>query len=104
MSKLLDIVKPGVLTGDDVQKVFAYAKANRFAIPAMNCVGSDSVNAALEAAARVRAPVIIQFSNGGAAFYAGKGIKPVSGARPNVLGAIAGARHVHTLAGSMVCR
>ena len=98
MSKLLDIVKPGVLTGDDVQKVFAYAKANRFAIPAMNCVGSDSVNAALEAAARVRAPVIIQFSNGGAAFYAGKGIKPVSGARPDVLGAIAGARHVHTLA------
>ena len=98
MSKLLDIVKPGVLTGDDVQKVFAYAKANRFAIPAMNCVGSDSVNAALEAAARVRAPVIIQFSNGGAAFYAGKGIKPVSGARPDVLGAIAGARHMHTLA------
>lgn len=98
MSKLLDIVKPGVLTGDDVQKVFAYAKANRFAIPAMNCVGSDSVNAALEAAARVRAPVIIQFSNGGAAFYAGKGIKPVSGARPDVLGAIAGAKHVHTLA------
>ena len=98
MSKLLDIVKPGVLTGDDVQKVFAYAKANRFAIPAMNCVGSDSVNAALEAAARVRAPVIIQFSNGGAAFYAGKGIKPVSGARPDVLGAIAGAKHAHTLA------
>lgn len=98
MSKLLDIVKPGVVTGDDVQKVFAYAKANNFAIPAMNCVGSDSVNAALEAAAKVRAPVIIQFSNGGASFYAGKGIKPVSGARPDVLGAIAGAKHVHTLA------
>lgn len=98
MSKLLDIVKPGVLTGDEVQKVFAYAKAHHFAIPAMNCVGSDSVNAALEAAARVRAPVIIQFSNGGAAFYAGKGIKPASGARPDVLGAIAGAKHVHALA------
>lgn len=98
MSKLLDIVQPGVVTGDDVQKVFAFAKAKGFAIPAMNCVGSDSVNAALEAAAKVRAPVIVQFSNGGAAFYAGKGIQPTSGARPDVLGAIAGAKHVHTLA------
>lgn len=98
MAKLLDIVKPGVLTGDDVQKVFAYAKANNFAIPAVNCVGTDSVNAVLETAARVKAPVIIQFSNGGAAFYAGKGIKPASGIRPDVLGAIAAAKHVHTLA------
>ena len=98
MAKLLDIVKPGVVTGEDVQKIFAYAKANNFAIPAVNCVGSDSVNAVLETAARVKAPVIIQFSNGGAAFYAGKGIKPASGARPDVLGAIAGAKHVHTLA------
>ena len=100
MAKLLDIVKPGVVTGEDVQKIFAYAKANNFAIPAVNCVGSDSVNAVLETAARVKAPVIIQFSNGGAAFYAGKGIKPTSGARPDVLGAIAGAKHVHTLARS----
>jgi fructose-bisphosphate aldolase class II len=98
MAKLLDIVKPGVVTGEDVQKIFAYAKANNFAIPAVNCVGSDSVNAVLETASRVKAPVIIQFSNGGAAFYAGKGIKPASGARPDVLGAIAGAKHVHTLA------
>ena len=98
MAKLLDIVKPGVVTGEDVQKIFAYAKANNFAIPAVNCVGSDSVNTVLETAARVKAPVIIQFSNGGAAFYAGKGIKPTSGARPDVLGAIAGAKHVHTLA------
>ncbi|MDU3901255.1 MAG: class II fructose-bisphosphate aldolase, partial [Haemophilus haemolyticus] len=98
MAKLLDIVKPGVVTGEDVQKIFAYAKEHNFAIPAVNCVGSDSVNAVLETAARVKAPVIIQFSNGGAAFYAGKGIKPASGARPDVLGAIAGAKHVHTLA------
>ena len=61
MAKLLDIVKPGVVTGEDVQKIFAYAKANNFAIPAVNCVGSDSVNAVLETAARVKAPVIIQF-------------------------------------------
>ena len=98
MAKLLDIVKPGVVTGEDVQKIFAYAKEHNFAIPAVNCVGSDSVNTVLETAARVKAPVIIQFSNGGAAFYAGKGIKPASGARPDVLGAIAGAKHVHTLA------
>lgn len=98
MTKLLDIVKPGIVTGDDMQKIFAYAKENNFAIPAMNCVGSDSVNAALETAARIKTPVIIQFSNGGAAFYAGKGIKPTSGARADVLGAIAGAKHIHTLA------
>ncbi|TDQ56518.1 fructose-bisphosphate aldolase [Mesocricetibacter intestinalis] len=98
MAKLLDIVQPGVLTGDDVQKVFAYAKEQGFAIPAVNCVGTDSVNAVLETAARVKAPVIVQFSNGGAAFYAGKGLKPASGVRADVLGAIAGAKHVHTLA------
>lgn len=98
MAKLLDIVKPGVLTGDEVQKVFAYAKEHNFAIPAVNCVGSDSVNAVLETAARVNSPVIIQFSNGGATFYAGKGLKPKSGIRPDVLGAIAGAKQVHTLA------
>lgn len=99
MAKLLDIVKPGVLTGDDVQKVFAYAKEHNFAIPAVNCVGSDSVNAVLETAARVNSPVIIQFSNGGASFYAGKGLKnPKSGIRADVLGAIAGAKQVHTLA------
>ena len=64
MSKVFDFVKPGVITGDDVQKVFAVAKERGFAIPAVNCVGSDSINAALETAARVKAPIIIQFSNG----------------------------------------
>ncbi|SUO97250.1 class II fructose-bisphosphate aldolase [Suttonella ornithocola] len=98
MPSILDIVKPGVATGDDVQKIYAYAKEHGFAIPAMNCVGSDSVNAALETAARLKAPIIIQFSNGGSAFYAGKGIKPTNGTRPDVLGAIAGAKHVHALA------
>lgn len=98
MSKVFDVVEPGVVTGDGVQKIFALARENRFALPAMNCIGSDSVNVALETAARVRAPVIIQFSNGGASFYAGKGIRPTSGQRPDVLGGIAGARHVHALA------
>ena len=61
MTKILNIVKPGVVTGDDVQKIFAIAKEKQFAIPAVNCVGSDSVNAALETAVRVKAPIIIQF-------------------------------------------
>ncbi|MBE2897619.1 class II fructose-bisphosphate aldolase [Pasteurellaceae bacterium 20609_3] len=98
MSKIFDFVKPGVLTGDDVQKVFKVAKENNFALPAVNCVGSDSINAVLETAARVKAPVIVQFSNGGAAFYAGKGIKLPEGQRADVLGAIAGAKHVHQMA------
>lgn len=98
MTKIFDFVKPGVVTGDDVQKIFQVAKENKFAIPAVNCVGSDSVNAVLETAARVKAPVIVQFSNGGAGFYAGKGIKVAEGQRADILGAIAGAKHVHAMA------
>jgi fructose-bisphosphate aldolase class II len=93
-TKILDAVKPGVLHGDDVARVFQIAKENKFALPAVNVVGSDSVNGVLEAAAAVGAPVIIQFSNGGAAFTAGKGC-PANGA---VLGAISGAQHVHMMA------
>lgn len=97
MSKIFDFVKPGVITGDDVQKVFEVAKANKFALPAVNCVGTDSVNAVLEAAAKVKAPVIVQFSNGGAAFIAGKGMK-LEGQKAAIIGAISGAKHVHAVA------
>ncbi len=97
MSKILDFVKPGVITGDDVQKVFEIAKANQFALPAVNCVGTDSINAVLEAAAKVRAPVIVQFSNGGAQFIAGKGLK-LEGQQAAIIGAISGAKHVHAVA------
>jgi fructose-bisphosphate aldolase class II len=93
--KISDYVKPGVATGDDVQKIFEIAKANKFALPAVNVVGTDSINAVLEAAAKVNSPVIIQFSNGGASFYAGKGLKSNDAA---ILGAISGAKHVHTMA------
>ena len=65
MTTLNELVPAGVITGDDVQKVFAYAKAHGFAIPAVNCTGTDTVNAALETAREMDAPVIIQFSNGG---------------------------------------
>lgn len=98
MSKIFDFVKPGVITGDDVQKVFAIAKENNFALPAVNCVGTDSINAVLEAAAKVRAPVIVQFSNGGAAFIAGKGVKTDVPQGAAILGAISGALHVHHMA------
>ncbi|QDS03789.1 class II fructose-bisphosphate aldolase [Campylobacter fetus] len=90
---VLDIVKAGVLSGDDITKLYAYAKQEGFAIPAVNVVGSNSVNAVLEAAKRANSPVIIQFSNGGAGFFAGK-----SCPKPDILGAIVGAKHVHLLA------
>ena len=93
-TKILDVVKPGVLFGDDVAKVFQIAKENKFALPAVNVVGTDSINACLEAAATVGSPIIIQFSNGGATFTAGKGC-PTDAA---VLGAISGAQHVHMMA------
>jgi fructose-bisphosphate aldolase class II len=99
MSKIFDAVKPGVLSGDDVQKVFEIAKENKFALPAVNCVNTDSVNAVLEAAAKVKAPVVVQFSNGGATFFAGKGLK-MDGQDAQILGGIVGAKYVHAVAES----
>jgi len=75
MGKILDVVKPGVVTGADLQFILKVAKDNGFAIPAVNVVGSSTVNAVMEAAKVANAPVMIQFSNGGAAFNAGKGLK-----------------------------
>ena len=93
--KVLDVVGAGVVTGDDLQKLFQVAKEEEFALPAVNVVGTNSINAVLEAAKEANSPVIIQFSNGGASFYAGKALDSKKGA---VLGAISGAKHVHTLA------
>jgi len=97
MGKIAENVKPGVVTGSDLQFIFEVAKENQFAIPAVNVVGSSSVNAIMEAAAQVNAPVMIQFSNGGAVFNAGKGLK-LEGHQAGILGAVAGAKHIHTLA------
>ncbi len=94
-TKILDAVKPGVVTGEDLQKIFEIARENDFAIPAVNVVGTDSVNAALEAAAKAGSPIIIQFSNGGGAFYGGKSLASDKAA---ILGTISGALHVHTMA------
>ncbi len=97
MAGVLDIVKPGVLFGDDVRKVYQYAKENEFALPAVNVVGTDSINAVLEAARDVNSPVIIQFSNGGASYYAGKGLSNEN-ERAAIVGAVSGAIHVHMMA------
>ncbi len=95
--KMLDIVKPGVVTGDDVQKIFAFCKQNKTALPAVNVINTDSINAALEAAAKAKSALIIQFSNGGAAFFTGKGLT-LDGQQNAILGAISGAHHVHLMA------
>ena len=87
----------GVLTGTQVSDVWAHAKAHRYALPAVNVIGSNSINSVLETAKAVDAPVIIQFSNGGAKFNAGKSLS-LNNQQSAVLGAIAGAHHVHTMA------
>jgi len=87
----------GVATGSLVTDIFQYAKENKFALPAVNVIGSSNINATMETAAKMNAPVIIQFSNGGAAFNAGKGLK-LDNQEAAVLGAVAGAKHIHTLA------
>src|SRR5690554_4320075 len=90
-------IKPGVATGKEVQEIFNYAKQKGFALPAVNVVGSSSINGVLETAAKLKAPVIIQFSNGGAAFNAGKGLSNEN-QKAAIAGAVAGAKHIHTLA------
>ena len=97
LQKISDVVKPGVVTGEDVQKLFAVCKANSCALPAVNVINTNSINAVLEAAAKAKSAVIIQFSNGGAQFYAGKGLK-AEGQKAAILGAISGAQHVHNMA------
>ena len=85
-------IKPGVATGDQVQEIFNYAKEKGFALPAVNVTGSSTINGVLETAAKLNAPVIIQFSNGGAQFNAGKGLSN-AGEKSAIAGGIAGAKH-----------
>ncbi|MCK5843738.1 MAG: class II fructose-bisphosphate aldolase, partial [Victivallales bacterium] len=95
--KVLDKVKSGVVSGQETREVIRIAKENHFALPAVNVVGSDSANAVMEAAKEVNSPVIIQLSNGGATFFAGKGC-PGEGQDVPILGGISGAQHVHAMA------
>ena len=87
----------GVLTGKQVQDVFNDAKVNQYALPAVNVTNTSTVNAVLEAAAEVNSPVIIQFSNGGAQFNAGKGLSNEN-QKAAIAGSISAALHVHELA------
>lgn len=90
-------IKPGVATGDEVQKIFQYAKEKGFALPAINVTSSSTVNGVMETAAKLKSPVIIQFSNGGAHFFAGKGLSNEN-EKAAIAGGVAGAKHIHTLA------
>jgi len=89
--------RPGVLFGDEVTELLNYANEKDFALPAVNVIGTNSVNAALETAKAVNSPIIIQFSNGGAAFYAGKGLGN-DGQKAAILGGVSGALHIHNVA------
>jgi fructose-bisphosphate aldolase class II len=89
--------KAGVLFGEELEALYKDAKENQFAIPAVNCIGSDTINAALETAAKVGSPIIIQFSNGGAQFMAGKGM-PNDHLQANISGGVSGALHIHNVA------
>ncbi|MEI6948311.1 class II fructose-bisphosphate aldolase [Paraflavisolibacter sp. H34] len=89
--------KAGVLFGDELEALYKDALENEFALPAVNTIGTNSINATLETAAKVNSPVIIQFSNGGAQFIAGKGM-PNDKLQANIAGAISGALHIHNVA------
>ena len=89
-------IKGGVATGDEVQEIFKLAKEKKFALPAVNVIGSNTINSVLETASKLNAPVIIQFSNGRAVFNAGKGLSNTN-QKGAIAGAIAGAKHVQEL-------
>lgn len=89
-------LKPGVVTGDDYLALLEACREGGYALPAVNCVGTNSINAVLEAAAKNKSDVIIQLSNGGARFFAGEGCPDANAAR--LLGAVSASQHVHTVA------
>ncbi|MGI9643685.1 MAG: class II fructose-bisphosphate aldolase [Ilumatobacteraceae bacterium] len=103
MSDLQTQFPAGVISGQALTDLFALAKANQFALPAVNCIGSNSMNTVMETAGRLQSPVIIQFSTSGSAFVGGKAV-PVSGDEASILGSVAGARHVQTMAAAYDAR
>jgi fructose-bisphosphate aldolase, class II len=92
-----NLIKPGVVTGEALNQLLRHANKNNYALPAVNVVGTNSVNAVLETAKAVNSPVIIQFSNGGGIFYAGKSLSN-DGQKAAIAGSISGAMHVHQMA------
>ncbi|MCR3756350.1 MAG: fructose-bisphosphate aldolase class II [Candidatus Westeberhardia cardiocondylae] len=98
MNKIINKISSGVIFGKDIQKLFCIAKKNNFAIPAINCIGTDSINAVLEASYKANSPIIIQFSHGGSSFIAGKGLNISKTHTPSIIGAVSGALHIHNIA------
>jgi fructose-bisphosphate aldolase, class II len=96
-AKFYNHIEPGIVTGKDLQELYRIARENQFAFPAVNVVGTNSINAVLEAAREVNSPVIIQFSSGGGVFMAGKGLSNEN-QRAAIAGAISGARHIGLMA------
>ena len=90
-------IKPGVVSGEALDRLLRHANENNYAMPAVNVVGTNSVNAVLEAAAAVNSPVMVQFSNGGGYFFAGKSLSN-DGQKAAVAGCVSGAQHVHAMA------
>lgn len=97
MSEAKNLFQAGVITGDGVSAIFRHANENNYALPAVNVVGTNSVNAVLETAKKVNSPVIIQFSNGGGIFYAGKSLSNAN-QQAAIAGSVSGAMHVHQMA------
>jgi fructose-bisphosphate aldolase class II len=91
------LIKPGVVTGEALNQLLRHANENNYALPAVNVVGTNSINAVLETAKAVNSPVIIQFSNGGGIFYAGKSLSN-DGQKAAIAGSISGALHIHQMA------
>jgi len=89
--------KKGVIVGDDVLSLFKYAQEQKFAIPSINVTSSSTVVAALEAARDKNSPIILQISQGGAAYFAGKGV-PNGNQEASIAGAIAGAHYIRSIA------
>ncbi|AAO27113.1 fructose-bisphosphate aldolase class II [Buchnera aphidicola str. Bp (Baizongia pistaciae)] len=98
MCNILNKIKPGVITGNEALKLFKIAKKNHFAIPAINCINTDSINIVLETAKKAKSPVIIQFSYGGSNFISGPGLTTNILHKKAIIGALSGANHVHIMA------
>lgn len=97
MTSLSKLLSPGLVLSEDVQVLYKHAKSHQYAIPAVNVVNSNAINAALEAAAMANSPIIIQLSNGGSSFFLGKGLK-LKGQQAAVTGAVVAAKYVHSIA------
>ncbi|GAB3655307.1 class II fructose-bisphosphate aldolase [Echinicola sediminis] len=89
--------KPGIKYGEELKDLLEYAKESEFALPAVNVINTSTANAVLETAKKVNSPVIVQFSNGGAQFFAGKGLANDK-QQASIAGAVSGAMHVHKMA------